>query len=110
MFERAVSLTASLVQHLTQHGYSIQLRVGSERSSFGQGDAHGLELLRMLALCQRSDPSEESMRQDAWPDGHVEIEGGGTVVAVQAWCGAGASELPRILIDGELIPGAAYAT
>lgn len=110
MFERAVSLAASLVQHLARHGYSIQLRVGSERSSFGQGDAHGLELLRMLALCQRSDPTAESMQQDEWPDGHAEIEGGGTVVAVQAWCGAGACELPRVLIDGELIPGAAYAT
>ncbi|MDH4152616.1 MAG: DUF58 domain-containing protein [Nitrospira sp.] len=111
-FERAVSLAASLVQHLIHHGYSIQLRVGSDRSSFGQGEAHRLELLRMLALCQRDAPREESMRQDEWPDGHSDLEGDGTAIVVQAWCdsGDGKTEFPRVLIDGELIPGAAHAT
>lgn len=110
-FERAVSLAASLVQHLTHHGYSIQLCVGPDRSSFGQGEAHRLELLRMLALCQRSVPREESMRQDEWPDGHSDLDGEGTVVVVQAWCGSGGgeTEFPRVLIDGELISGAVHA-
>jgi uncharacterized protein (DUF58 family) len=110
-FERAVSLAASLVQHLTHHGYSTQLCVGSERSSFGQGEAHRLELLHMLALCQRSSPTAESMGQDEWPDRHSKVEGGGTVVVVQAWSDSkdGEAEFPRVLIDGELIPGAAHA-
>jgi uncharacterized protein (DUF58 family) len=111
LFERAVSLAASLVQHLTHHGYSIQLRVGPDRSVFGQGETHRLELLRMLALCRRNAPTEESMRQDELADGHSEIDGGGTVVVVQAWADAaeGEIDLPRILIDGRLIPGAAHA-
>jgi len=111
LFERTVSLAASLVQHLTHHGYSIQLRVGPDRTSFGQGEAHRLELLRMLALCQRSVPTAESMRQDEWSDGHSDLDGGGTVVVVQAWCdsGGGETEFPRVSIDGELIPGAAHA-
>jgi uncharacterized protein (DUF58 family) len=111
LFERAVSLAASLVHHLTRHGYSIQLRVGPERSSFGQGDTHRLELLRMLALCQRREPTGESMRHDEWRDSPSEVDGGGTVVVVQAWSdsGSGEAELPRVFIDGELIPGAAYA-
>ena len=38
--------------------------------------------------------------------------GGGTVVVVQAWCDSesGETEFPRVFIDGEVIPGAAYAT
>lgn len=111
LFEQAVSLAASLVQHLSHHGYSIQLCIGSERSSFGQGETHRLELLRMLALCQRTAPTAESMGRDKWPDGQPEDDEGGTVVLVQAWfnSGDGAAELPRVWIDGELIPGAAHA-
>ncbi|MFO0699677.1 MAG: DUF58 domain-containing protein [Nitrospira sp.] len=111
LFERAVSLAASLVQHLIHHGYSIQLRLGSERSSFGQGDTHRLELLRMLALCQRTAPTAESMRQDERPDDHPEVDEGGTVVLVQPWSDSrdGEAELPRVFVDGELIPGAAHA-
>lgn len=110
-FERAVSLAASLVQHLTHHGYSIQLRLGSERSSFGQGEAHRLDLLRMLGLCQRVTPTAESMKQDNWTDAHSTVEGGGAVIVIQAWSesDAGETELPYILIDGELIPGAGHA-
>ena len=106
-----VSLAASLVQQLTYYGYSLQLRVGRDYSPFGQGETHRLELLRMLALCQRSFPTEESVRQDEWPDHHSEIKSGGTVVVVQAWAeaGDGETEFPRVLIDGELIPGAAHA-
>ncbi|MBS0152196.1 MAG: DUF58 domain-containing protein [Nitrospira sp.] len=110
-FERAVSLAASLVQHLTHHNYSIQLRLGSERSSFGQGEAHRLDLLRMLGLCQRITPTADSMRQDNWTDAHSEVDGGGTVVVIQAWSDSetGETELPWILIDGVLIPGTAHA-
>lgn len=110
-FERAVSLAASLVEHLIRHSYSIQLRVGPDRSSFDQGDAHRLELLRMLALCQRSDPMDEPMGRGEWPDGHADLDGVGTVIVIQAWCdaGGGEAEFPRVSIDGELIPGAAHA-
>jgi uncharacterized protein (DUF58 family) len=110
-FERAVSLAASLVEHLTHHGYFIQLRLGSERSSFGQGEAHRLDLLRMLGLCQRVVPTAESMKQDDWTGADSAVDGGGTVIVIQAWSEseAGETELPYILIDGELIPGAVHA-
>jgi len=109
-FERAVSLAASLVQHLTHHNYSIQLRLGSECSSFGQGEAHRLDLLRMLGLCERITPTAEPMMQDQWTDAHSEADGARTVVVIQAWSDSavGETELPWILIDGELIPGAAH--
>ncbi|HMS82986.1 MAG TPA: DUF58 domain-containing protein [Nitrospira sp.] len=111
LFERAVSLAASLVQHLTHQGYSLQLRIGAEGSSFGQGDTHRVELLRMLALCQRTAPTAMSMRQDEWPGGYLEVNEGGTVVLVQAWSDSrdGEAELPRVFVDGELISGAAHA-
>ncbi len=109
-FERAVSLAASLVQHLTRHSYSIQLRLGSERSSFGQGEAHGLDLLRMLGLCERITPTAESvMKQDQRAEAHAELDGGGTAVVIQAWSDSvGETELPWIRIDGALIPGGAH--
>ena len=110
-FERAVSLAASLVQYLIHQGYSLQLRLGPERSPFGQGETHCLELLHKLALCQRITPTAAFRKQDEWPDGHSEADGAGTVVVVQAWFDSADedSELPCVLIDGERVPGAAHA-
>lgn len=111
LFERAVSLAASLVELLIHNGYSIQLRVGPDCSSFDRGEAHRLELLRMLALCQRSTRMEEFARQDKWSDGPSDLDEEGTVITVQAWCDSGGveTEFPRVSIDGEFIPGAAHA-
>jgi uncharacterized protein (DUF58 family) len=110
LFEQAVSVTASIIQHLAQRGYILQLLVGSSRSSVGQGEPHLLELLRMLALCERRSPPAESVVPAEPPDDSLEIEGG-TMIVVQSWRGPGDIELehPTILVNGAVITGALHA-
>ncbi|MDF0675853.1 MAG: DUF58 domain-containing protein [Nitrospira sp.] len=110
LFEQAVSLTASIIQLLAQRGYLLQLIVGSSRSSFGQGDLHLLDLLRMLALCERRSPHADSVVPDELPGDSLGIEGG-TMIVVQSWLGPGdmESKHPTILIDGAVIAGASHA-
>lgn len=110
LFEQTVSLTASIIQHLAQRGYILQLVVGSSRSSFGQGDLHLLGLLRMLALCERRVPQAESVVPDELPGDSLEIEGG-TKIVLQAWLGPAdiEPEHPTILIGGAVIAGASHA-
>ena len=110
VFEQAVSITASIIQLLAQRGYSLQLIVGSSRSSFGQGDPHFLELLRMLALCERRSPHAESPVSGELPGDPLEAHEGKMIV-VQSWRGPGDIELefPTILIDGAVIAGASHA-
>jgi uncharacterized protein (DUF58 family) len=109
LFEQAVSLTASILQHLAYSGYMLQLLVGSSRSSFGQGDLHLLELFRMLALCERRSPLAESVVPGELPGDPLEIEGG-TMIVVQSWRGPGDIEFehPTVVLNGDLIAGASH--
>lgn len=109
VFEQAVSMAASLVQHLSHRGYLVRLIVGSSCSEFSQGDAHLHDLLQMLALCERCAPTEEV---DVSDHHHVEIsEGeGGTEIVVQSWGGAAdvQPDHPTILINGQPIIGGVH--
>lgn len=106
LFEQAVSLSASLVQHLSQQGYLVRLIVGSTSSSYGQGDTHLSDLLRMLALCERSAPTEEFDASE-----HLEADGseaeGGTEIVVQSWGGTADVQpnRPTLLINGQPVIG-----
>ncbi|MGC4097691.1 MAG: DUF58 domain-containing protein [Nitrospira sp.] len=111
VFEQAVSLTASILQHLAHRGYMLQLSVGSLCSSLGQGELHLLELLRMLALCERHSPSQESIvLEDPCNDPLLEVEGGALMV-IQSWRGPGdiEAEQPTILINGDILIEAPHA-
>jgi uncharacterized protein (DUF58 family) len=110
LFEQAVSLAASIIQHLAHRGYLLQLIVGSSRSSFGQGNLHVLELLRMLALCERRSPPAESVVPGELSDYPFMVDGG-TMIAVHSWLGPREVELeyPTILINGAVITGASHA-
>lgn len=110
LFEQAVSLAASIIQHLTHRGYILQLIVGSSHSPFGQGDLHLLNLLRILALCERRSPLAESGPPGESSGHPVNLEGG-TMIAVHAWLGPRdiEPEHPTILINGAVITGAAHA-
>lgn len=55
-FEEAVSMTASLAWDLIARGHQVRMIVGATLSAFGQDEAHLLELLKTLALCDRVDP------------------------------------------------------
>ncbi|NGZ11027.1 MAG: DUF58 domain-containing protein [Nitrospira sp. LK70] len=110
LFEQAVSLTASIVHHLAQHGYILQLVVGASRSSFGQGDLHLLDLQRMLALCERSSPHAESVMQGESLRHPLELDGA-TIIVVQSWLGPEDTEPENltILINGSVVAGASHA-
>jgi uncharacterized protein (DUF58 family) len=100
LFEKAVAFTASLVHHFAMRGYHLRLVAGSLCSSFGQGEAHLIDLLRMLALCERRDPDRTIGDQD---DGFAEQHDGqeGALIVVRPWDGATIQGNPALLIDAD---------
>ena len=69
LFERSVTLAASLLWQLTQKSYPLRLIVGAEDSGLGSGSDHLVPMLRLLALCERRTPTfgPAGMLTDAWP-------------------------------------------
>ena len=58
LFERSVTLVASLLWQLSQKSYPLRLIVGREDSGLGSGSDHLLAMLRLLALCERQSPGQ----------------------------------------------------
>ena len=56
LFERSVTLVASLLWQLSTRSYPLRLIVGQEDSGLGFGSDHLLTMLRLLALCERQSP------------------------------------------------------
>jgi uncharacterized protein (DUF58 family) len=56
LFERSVTLVASLLWQLSQKSYPLRLIVDAEDSGLGSGSDHLLTMLRLLALCERRPP------------------------------------------------------
>ena len=56
LFEKSVTLVASLLWHLSRQSYPLRLIVDREDSGLGSGSDHLLAMLRLLALCQRRAP------------------------------------------------------
>ena len=56
LFERSVTLVASLLWQLSQKSYPLRLIVDAEDSGLGSGSDHLLTMLRLLALCERRSP------------------------------------------------------
>jgi uncharacterized protein (DUF58 family) len=110
VFEQAVTFTASLVRHLADRGYALQLLVGSTPSSFGQGLIHVIELLRMLALCERTAPTAGGIASEEL-DAEPSITEGGAKIVVQSWRGPDdvTAKGLTLLIDGEPIAGVSHA-
>lgn len=112
LFEDAVALAAALVCHLIRRGYWLRLVVGSVCSPFGYGDAHQVELLRILALCERQTPSEAMMSPPSDPLWLPDSEPEGAIIVVRAWCQApipAARELVSVL-DVEALEKGPYAS
>ncbi len=109
VFEQAVSLSASLVQHVAHEGYLVRLIVGSVCSSFGQGDAHLYDLLRMLAFCERSTPIGAVGAREHLDVDRFEAEGGMEIV-VRAWGGPEETSSQRLtlLINGQPVIGGVH--
>lgn len=81
LFEEAVSLTASMAQDLGARGYQVRLVVGGVSSPFGQGEAHLLQLMETLALCERWSPDGPEHQSFSDNDSY-DPEGGATILFV----------------------------
>lgn len=81
VFEEAVSLTASMARDLGERGYHVRLVAGASVSSFGQGEAHFLELLEALALCEQMAPDGPEIPV-AGDGTSYDAEGGATILLV----------------------------
>jgi len=58
LFERSVTLVASLISQLSEKAYPLRLIVGDDDSGLGVGSDHLFEMLRLLALCERLTPEQ----------------------------------------------------
>jgi uncharacterized protein (DUF58 family) len=109
-FEEAVTFAASLVQHLAIRGYSLRLTAGASRSSFGESEEHFLDLLRILALCERRASNAGFTPQDPLFM-ETEDEEGGALIVVKPWSGAAIPDVGNkaLFIDAETFSGFPYA-
>ncbi|MCA1958167.1 MAG: DUF58 domain-containing protein [Nitrospira sp.] len=111
VFEEAVSLTASLLHHLTGLGYWLRLTVGSFHSSYGHGDAHLIELLRALALCERQAPGKGTTVLADHPQSPGEWDRE-AIIVVRSWRQAPVPIMSdeACLIDVETMGGAGHVS
>ena len=56
LFEKSVTLAASLLWQLSRKSYPLRLIVDCDDSGLGSGSDHLLAMLRLLALCRRRAP------------------------------------------------------
>jgi uncharacterized protein (DUF58 family) len=85
LFERSVTLVASLLWQLSQNSYPLRLIVGREDSGLGSGSNHLLLMLHLLALCERRKPEQvEALAADPGLAGPHQAERGYTI-AILPW-------------------------
>ena len=84
LFERSVTLVASLLWQLSQKSYPLRLIVGLEDSGLGSGTDHLLTMLRLLALCQ---PDPPGLTEKPFADPLAMLSDGerGYTVAIMPW-------------------------
>lgn len=85
VFERSVTLAASLLWQLSKKTYPIRLIVDDEDSGLGSGPDHLFAMMRLLALCKRRRPNECDGRTSLplWYQNHgTEL---GYAVAIVPW-------------------------
>ena len=84
LFERSVTLIASLLWQLSQKSYPLRLIVGLEDSGLGSGADHLLSMLRLLALCR---PVPPGLNETPFADPLAMLSDGerGYTVAIMPW-------------------------
>ena len=109
VFEEAVAFAASLVHHFASQGYHLRVVAGSSRSSFGQGETHMIDLLRILALCERRSPGMDLGPQDDPFTERQDVEEG-MMIVVRPWGGAEipGAENQTFLIDATTFAGTSH--
>ena len=83
LFERSVTLVASLLWHLSKRDYPLRLLVGTEDSGLGFGSEHLFAMMRLLALCERRTPELQDLHDRA--AGLTHDADHGYTIAVVPW-------------------------
>lgn len=97
LFERSVTLVASLLWQLTQRNFPLRLLVGEEDSGSGVGSEHLLFMMRLLAVCRRRPPDQRHDRPDMTA---LSDSDSGYTLAVVPWTD---SEKSRMTITADRI-------
>lgn len=111
LFEEAVSMAASLAWDLVARGYQVRLVVGPTASTFGQGEAHLLDLLKTLALCERIVPESKGPVMSGEADDSL-VRETGTAIAILPWGREGLLSWgghPNVVIDEPALRARAHA-
>lgn len=96
VFERALSIAASLFDLLLKGGYHVRLLLGDQEEILANGPDQFLHLLHSLALCERRPaPSGESIRQ-AMAQALAESYEGLTILVLPWTDPAQREELPTV--------------
>lgn len=102
VFERGLSIAASLVQHFHERGYLVRLLAGDIEREYGTGEEHLLDMLKALALCRRRPPDAHGL--GGLPTPHQRQEG--LTVAVVPWRGRGSASIGAdCMIDERMLMG-----
>ena len=81
-FERALSLTASLLDRLLKEGYHVRLVLGDQPTIHAGGPEQFLQLLHPLALCERQPITSAIAIRDSIEQALLEVHGGLTILVL----------------------------
>ncbi len=108
VFERGLSVAASLVWHFEARGFMVRLLIGETGTDYGNGEDHLLDMLKALALCRRRAPGDhQPVSNTSIPDSSTES----TTVAVLPWQGRGIASVPAdYIIDDRMLADMSYGS
>lgn len=85
LFERSVTLAASLLWQLSRKSYPLRLIIENDDSGLGSGPDHLFSMMRLLALCTRRRPEQADGAACAPPSIRRLEADLGYVVAILPW-------------------------
>ena len=101
-FERALSVAASLVDHLLKDGYQVRLISGDQPEIRASGPEQLLHLLHPLALCERHPIAPAQTIRDRMEQALMQVHEGLTVL-VLPWIDPAHSQMQG-LVDHDMSP------
>lgn len=97
VFERALSLAASLIDYYVKHGMRVRLLLGDQDHLVAEGDDQTRELFHALALCERRPVTAGHSVQQAMTQALTEAAETGAVIWLSPWTGtAGVQTVPAV--------------
>ncbi len=84
VFERALSITASLADLLLKSGYQVRLLLGDQQKVLASGPEQFLHLLHPLAVCQRHPETASASIREAMAQALAESHEGLTIL-ISPW-------------------------